>query len=68
MPSKENLKKIALILKIPFKQLDSLLFEAKLKELGIKRPGLLALFKDIPYLPEKEKRAIINAYLNAIET
>ncbi|MEM2998507.1 MAG: hypothetical protein QW542_06140 [Thermoproteota archaeon] len=48
--------------------MDSLLFEAKLKELGIKRPGLLALFKDIPYLPEKEKRAIINAYLNAIET
>ncbi|MEO0242799.1 MAG: helix-turn-helix transcriptional regulator [candidate division WOR-3 bacterium] len=67
LPSKENLKKIASILRVPFKELDSLLFEAKLKELGIRKPELLALFKDIPYLPEKEKRAIINAYLKVKE-
>jgi transcriptional regulator with XRE-family HTH domain len=63
LPSRENLRKIAKILKVSFKELDSLLFEAKIRELGIKKPELLALFRDIPHLPEKEKRAIINAYL-----
>jgi transcriptional regulator with XRE-family HTH domain len=63
LPSKENLKKIAKILKIPFRELDSLLFEAKIRELGIKKPELLALFRDIPHLPEEDKKAIINAYI-----
>jgi transcriptional regulator with XRE-family HTH domain len=63
LPSRENLRKIAKVLKVPFSELDSLLFEAKIRELGIKKPELLALFRDIPHLPEKEKRAIINAYL-----
>jgi transcriptional regulator with XRE-family HTH domain len=63
LPSRENLRKIAKVLKVSFKELDSLLFEAKIRELGIKKPELLALFRDIPHLPAKEKRAIINAYL-----
>jgi transcriptional regulator with XRE-family HTH domain len=63
LPSRENLRKIAKILKVSFKELDSLLFEAKIRELGIKKPELLALFRDIPHLPKKEKKAIINAYL-----
>jgi transcriptional regulator with XRE-family HTH domain len=63
LPSRENLRKIAKVLKVSFKELDSLLFEAKIRELGIKKPELLALFRDIPHLPEKEKRAIINTYL-----
>jgi transcriptional regulator with XRE-family HTH domain len=63
LPSKENLKKIAKTLKIPFRDLDSLLFETKIRELGIKKPELLALFRDIPHLPEEDKKAIINAYL-----
>jgi transcriptional regulator with XRE-family HTH domain len=63
LPSRENLRKIAKVLKVSFKELDSLLFEAKIRELGIKKPELLALFRDIPHLPEKDKKAIINAYL-----
>jgi len=63
LPSEKNLKKIAKILKVPFRELDSLLFEAKIRELGIKKPELLALFRDIPKLPEKDKHAIITAYL-----
>jgi transcriptional regulator with XRE-family HTH domain len=63
LPSREKLKKMAKILKVPFSYLDSLLFEAKIRELGIKKPELLALFRDIPHLPEKDKKAIINAYL-----
>lgn len=63
LPAKDKLKKIAKVLKVPFKELESLLFEEKVRELGIKKPELLALFRDIPHLPEKEKKAIINAYL-----
>jgi transcriptional regulator with XRE-family HTH domain len=68
LPSRENLRKIAKVLKVPFKELDGLLFEAKIRELGIKKPELLALFRDIPHLPEKEKKAIINAYLKVKES
>ena len=64
IPSKEKLKKIAKALGVPFKELDDLLMESKLEQLGIKEPELLELFKDIPSLPEKDKRAIINAYLS----
>ena len=63
LPSKENLKKIAKVLRVPFGELHGLLFEAKIRELGIRRPELLALFRDIPCLPEEDKKAIINAYL-----
>jgi|Deesub1362A_J573_1020465.scaffolds.fasta_scaffold00214_34 transcriptional regulator with XRE-family HTH domain len=67
LPSKEKLKKMAKVLRVPFSQLDSLLFEAKLKMLGIKKPELLALFKDLPHLPEGDKKAIVNAYLKVKE-
>ncbi|MCP8313120.1 MAG: hypothetical protein H3Z53_01945 [archaeon] len=64
IPSKEKLKKIAKALAVPFKELDDLLMESKLEQLGIKEPELISLFQDIPRLPEKDKKAIINAYLS----
>ena len=67
LPGKDKLKKIAKVLKVSFKELESLLFEAKVRELGIKKPELLALFRDIPRLPEEDKKAIINAYLKVKE-
>jgi len=67
IPSKEKLKKIARALGVPFKVLDDMLFESRLEALGIKEPELISLFKDIPNLPEKDKKAIINAYLKIKE-
>lgn len=67
VPSKKKLKKIAKALRIPFKKLDNLLLESKLEQLGIKQPELISLFRDIPNLPEKDKKAIINAYLKIKE-
>ncbi|MDI6856609.1 MAG: helix-turn-helix transcriptional regulator [Candidatus Thermoplasmatota archaeon] len=67
IPSKEKLRKIAKALGVPFRQLDGLLMESKLEQLGIKEAELISLFKDIPSLPEKDKRAIINAYLSIKE-
>ena len=67
IPSEEKLKKIAKALGVPFKELDDLLLESKLEQLGIKEPELISLFKYIPSLPEKDKRNIINAYLSIKE-
>ena len=67
IPSREKLKKIAKALGVPFRVLDDILLESKLEALGIKEPELISLFKDIPNLPKKDKRAIINAYLKIKE-
>jgi len=67
IPSREKLKKIAKALGVLFKELDDLLLESKLEQLGVKEPELLELFKDIPSLPERDKKAIINAYISIKE-
>jgi transcriptional regulator with XRE-family HTH domain len=67
IPSKDKLKKIARALDVPFKVLEDMLLESRLEALGIKEPELLSLFKDIPSLPERDKKAIINAYLKVKE-
>jgi transcriptional regulator with XRE-family HTH domain len=63
IPSKEKLKRIAKALGVPFKELNDLLMESKLEQLGIKESELISLFRDIPSLPEEDKKAIINAYI-----
>jgi transcriptional regulator with XRE-family HTH domain len=67
IPSRDKLKKIARALDVPFKVLEDMLLESRLEALGIKEPELLSLFKDIPSLPERDKKAIINAYLKVKE-
>ncbi|MEM3898093.1 MAG: helix-turn-helix transcriptional regulator [Nitrososphaerota archaeon] len=67
IPSREKLKKIAKVLDVPFKELDNMVLESRLEALGMKEPELIELFKDIPSLPEKDKKAIINAYLKVKE-
>jgi transcriptional regulator with XRE-family HTH domain len=67
IPSRNKLRKIARALDVPFRVLEDMLLESRLEALGIKEPELLSLFKDIPSLPEKDKRAIINAYLKVKE-
>jgi transcriptional regulator with XRE-family HTH domain len=67
IPSRDKLKRIARALGVPFKVLDDMLLESRLEALGIKEPELISLFKDIPSLPEKDKKAIINAYLSIKE-
>ena len=63
LPSKEKLRKIAKALGVPFKELEDMLFEEKLKELGIEEKELLELFREIPRMPKEDKEAIVKAYL-----
>jgi len=67
IPSEEKLRKIAKALGVSFKEIEDLLMESRLEQLGIKEPELISLFQDIPKLPEKDKKAIINAYLSIKE-
>jgi transcriptional regulator with XRE-family HTH domain len=67
LPSKEKLEKIARALGVSFRVLEDLLIESKLEALGIKEKELLVLFRDIPKLPAKDKRAIIKVYLKIKE-
>jgi transcriptional regulator with XRE-family HTH domain len=67
IPSRNKLREIARALDISLKEIENMLLESKLEALGIKEPELLSLFKDIPSLSEKDKRAIINAYLKIKE-
>ena len=63
IPSEEKLREIAKALNVSLSKIKDLLLEAKIEDLGIKKPELISLFKDIPKLPEKDKEAIIKAYL-----
>jgi len=55
--SKDKLKKIAKALDVPFKVLEDVLLESRFEALGIREHDLLSLFKDVPSLPEKGKKA-----------
>jgi hypothetical protein len=61
------LREIARALDVSLKEIENMLLESKLEALGIREPEFLNLFKDIPSLSEKDKRAIINAYLKIKE-
>jgi transcriptional regulator with XRE-family HTH domain len=63
IPSVEKLRKIAKALDIPPTELEGLVFESELEEMGIKDPDLINLILDFPRLTTKDKKAIIQVYL-----
>jgi transcriptional regulator with XRE-family HTH domain len=67
IPSRKKLKRIAKALGVPFKKLDDMLLDSKIEAFGIKEPQLRELFREVPNLPEKDKRAIIKVYLQIKE-
>lgn len=67
IPSKEKLKKIAKALGVPFQEVEELLLDSKIEALGIRESELRELFREVPKLPEKDKRAIIKVYLKIRE-
>jgi transcriptional regulator with XRE-family HTH domain len=62
IPSKNKLKKIAKALNLSNSHIDNLLIESKIEELGIQKPELIALVRDIPKMSEKEIGQIIGIY------
>ena len=62
-PSVDKLGKIAEALDIPLPELEDLVFESKLEEMGIKDTDFINLIQDFPHLTENDKKTIIQAYL-----
>ena len=65
IPSKKKLKKIANALNVSYSKINDLLIESKIEELGIHKPELIALVRDILKMSEKEIEQIIMVYLKS---
>jgi len=61
-PSLEKVNEWADILGLSQEELEDLILEAKLEEIGIGDPAFSVMFKDIPKMTAEEKRSILRAY------
>jgi transcriptional regulator with XRE-family HTH domain len=62
MPNEEKLKAWAKELQMTWAEMQDLVVEAELEELGINDPAFTMMFKDIPNMTTEEKQSIIRAY------
>lgn len=65
IPQPDKLKKWAKALGMTQKEMDNLLVEAKLEDLGFNDPGFTIMFKEVPNMTAEEKESVIRAY-NAV--
>lgn len=63
VPPPDKLRGIARALGVPASLLEDMLLEARIEELGVREPEFISMFKDLPNLSRRDKRAIISAYL-----
>ncbi len=62
LPQPDKLKKWAKALGITQEEMDSLLADAKLADMGLTDPGFTMMFKEVPNMTAEEKESVINAY------
>ncbi len=62
IPNEEKLKLWAAALGMPWSEMQDLLLESELEELGISDPAFTMMFKDIPDMTYEEKQSILMAY------
>ncbi len=62
VPPKKKLKQLAKALEVPEVLLEDMALEARIEALGIQQPELVSMFKDLPKLSQRDKRAIIATY------
>lgn len=61
-PNEEKLKAWARELRMSWEEMQDLMLEAELEELGINDPAFTMMFKDIPDMTYEEKQSILMAY------
>jgi transcriptional regulator with XRE-family HTH domain len=61
-PKEEKLRQWAKELGMTWDEMQDLLLEAELEDLGISDPAFTMMFKDIPAMNNEEKQAIIRTY------
>ncbi len=62
LPQPDKLAKWAKALSMSQEEMDSLLADAKLEEMGLTDPGFTLMFKEVPNMTAEEKESIINSY------
>lgn len=62
IPGEEKLRIWAKTLGISWEEMQDLLLESKLEELGIADPAFTMMFKEVPKMSVEEKRSLIHAY------
>ena len=67
IPQPDKLEKLAKALGITFGEIEDLLLEARLQELGLDDPGFTLMFKDVPNMTREEKQSLIHAYEKVIK-
>lgn len=61
-PKEDKLRAWAKELGMTWEEMQDLVLEAELEELGISDPGFTMMFKDIPDMTYEEKQSILMAY------
>lgn len=67
IPGPEKLEKWARALGITQEEMDDLLLESKLQDLGLDDPGFTLMFKEVPNMTREEKQSLIRAYEKVIK-
>jgi transcriptional regulator with XRE-family HTH domain len=62
IPQPEKLKKWAKALGMAQKEMNELVVEAKLEDIGLSDPGFTIMFKEVPNMTVEEKESVIRAY------
>lgn len=67
IPGPEKLAKWADALDMTQDEMDDLLLESKLQDLGLDDPGFTLMFKEVPNMTREEKQSLIRAYEKVIK-
>jgi len=61
IPTEDKLKTWAEAMGMPWEEMQDLLLEQELEELGVTDPGFQMMLKDVPSMTYEEKRSILDA-------
>jgi len=67
IPGPDKLEKWARVLGMTNGEMEDLLLESKLQDLGLDDPGFTLMFKDVPNMTREEKQSLIRAYEKVIK-
>lgn len=62
IPQPEKLYVWGKVIGMTKKQMDELVVEAKLEDIGLSDPGFTLMFKEVPNMTAEEKESVIRAY------
>ena len=67
IPGPDKLEKWARALGMTQEEMEDLLLESKLQNLGLDDPGFTLMFKDVPNMTAEEKHSLIRSYERLIK-